>query len=331
MNLHINKDLFRDAITASSQHMNIREVFIEKDYWVTYILKKISESDYNKITVFKGGTALSKAYKLIKRFSEDVDLTVIIPAGFDENQIEKLIISMEKEVTLDFNEIVIKDLTTKTKRYRRTLHFYDKIGRSGFSDADFGQATDKIMLEINSYGTTHPHKQMAISSYIADYLIEKNSWQEINKFGLQPFSLLVLDINRTMVEKITAIARAGFYANSIEELIKRIRHIYDICMMYQDSNIRRFLESNEFYELLDLVDEEDRNNPFVPDETIGLPFIDAKIFSEPENTWKELEPAYNTKFKPLVFGALPGSQDIVKCLSFLHTRLSEYSKYRRNI
>lgn len=49
---------------------------IEKDWWVTVILKAIFLSKYAPYLVFKGGTSLSKAYNLIERFSEDIDLSI---------------------------------------------------------------------------------------------------------------------------------------------------------------------------------------------------------------------------------------------------------------
>jgi hypothetical protein len=54
MNLHTNREQFSDAIVATAQQMNISEVLIEKDYWVTYVLKRLSESGYNNQVVFKG-------------------------------------------------------------------------------------------------------------------------------------------------------------------------------------------------------------------------------------------------------------------------------------
>ena len=47
---------------------------IEKDYYVTMLLKLLS--DKIPYIVFKGGTSLSKCYKVIKRFSEDIDITI---------------------------------------------------------------------------------------------------------------------------------------------------------------------------------------------------------------------------------------------------------------
>lgn len=91
MNLHINKKLFKEAILAASQHFNIREVYIEKDYWVTYILHNLANSSLKEKVVFKGGTSLSKVYRLIDRFSEDIDLSVIIEEDMTGNQIKPFI------------------------------------------------------------------------------------------------------------------------------------------------------------------------------------------------------------------------------------------------
>ena len=60
MNLHLNKNLFRDAVRITAQQMNIQPEFVEKDYWVTYALHTIFNNEIGNDTVFKGGTALSK-------------------------------------------------------------------------------------------------------------------------------------------------------------------------------------------------------------------------------------------------------------------------------
>jgi len=76
MRLHKNKVQFRDAIQVTAQRMNIQPEFIEKDYWLTYALYLIFQHDIGNETVFKGGTALSKCYGIIERFSEDIDLVI---------------------------------------------------------------------------------------------------------------------------------------------------------------------------------------------------------------------------------------------------------------
>ena len=68
-----NRELFRDAILLTSQKLEVSEDIVEKDYYVTLILKKLSSIKYP--VVFKGGTSLSKAFQVIDRFSEDIDIT----------------------------------------------------------------------------------------------------------------------------------------------------------------------------------------------------------------------------------------------------------------
>lgn len=68
-----DKELLRDIIVTVSERAGWDENIVEKDYYVTMILKELVTRNSN--VVFKGGTSLSKAYHLIDRFSEDIDIT----------------------------------------------------------------------------------------------------------------------------------------------------------------------------------------------------------------------------------------------------------------
>ena len=76
MNLHTNKELFSTLVTLTAKHFRITPAFVEKDYWITLILHNLSNSPFSNSIVFKGGTSLSKGYRLVNRFSEDIDLIV---------------------------------------------------------------------------------------------------------------------------------------------------------------------------------------------------------------------------------------------------------------
>lgn len=69
MKLHENTGLFSQAIRATAQQLQLQEIYIEKDYWVTFALYTIFHHEIGKEAVFKGGTALSKCYGIIERFS----------------------------------------------------------------------------------------------------------------------------------------------------------------------------------------------------------------------------------------------------------------------
>ena len=96
MNLHSNREFLQDAIQAAAASLGIREVYVEKDYWVTVALYEVFHSDMASQVVFKGGTALSKCYRLIERFSEDVDLVVLRNEGENDNQLKKKIRAVGK-------------------------------------------------------------------------------------------------------------------------------------------------------------------------------------------------------------------------------------------
>ena len=54
----------------------IQKKNIEKDWWVTQVLKAIFALPYAEHLSFKGGTSLSKAWNIIERFSEDIDIAI---------------------------------------------------------------------------------------------------------------------------------------------------------------------------------------------------------------------------------------------------------------
>lgn len=73
-NLHNDKETFNDILIATSNALGIEMAIVEKDYYVSLLLKEINKN-YSDI-IFKGGTSLSKCYKIISRFSEDIDIGI---------------------------------------------------------------------------------------------------------------------------------------------------------------------------------------------------------------------------------------------------------------
>lgn len=67
----------RDLFSEAAARLGIRPTVIEKDFWVCLVLKSLfTDSTFKDHLVFKGGTSLSKVYRLIQRFSEDIDLVL---------------------------------------------------------------------------------------------------------------------------------------------------------------------------------------------------------------------------------------------------------------
>ena len=73
MYLHKDRETFKDIIEQTAEQSGRTPVVVEKDYYVTLILKLLAEQ--LDLCVFKGGTSLSKGFRVINRFSEDIDIT----------------------------------------------------------------------------------------------------------------------------------------------------------------------------------------------------------------------------------------------------------------
>lgn len=78
MKLHEDKFAFLNIINLIHEASGIRSDILEKDYYVTLLLRELADKQAELPAYFKGGTALYKAQKSIRRFSEDIDLTVCI-------------------------------------------------------------------------------------------------------------------------------------------------------------------------------------------------------------------------------------------------------------
>lgn len=70
----------KEALTVAADRSGLPAHLLEKDVWVVWALQTLFSSELGEHLVFKGGTSLSKAYGVIQRFSEDVDLTYDIRA-----------------------------------------------------------------------------------------------------------------------------------------------------------------------------------------------------------------------------------------------------------
>src|SRR5665213_3169981 len=86
--LQLTDDQRRNSLTQAQRRTGIGVKALEKDWWVTLVLKALFQSAYSNQMVFKGGTSLSKGWKLITRFSEDIDIA-LDPEAFDMTYLEK--------------------------------------------------------------------------------------------------------------------------------------------------------------------------------------------------------------------------------------------------
>lgn len=318
MKLHTNKKLFQDAIIATAQRQNIKEIFIEKDYWVTLILKAVFANEIGKQVVFKGGTALSKCNSFIKRFSEDIDLVVLRKPEDTGNQLKKKLKSISKCAEEIVPEIEVEGITNKKGMIRKTAHSYEKQ----FSGT-FGQIRNFIVIESSWLGNYEPYEKGIVSSLIYETMKQSGQQELIDKYEMNPFEVNVLSPKRTICEKIMSLVRFSNSENPIEDLNNKIRHIYDIHFLMKDKSINNFFDSVEFDSMLQKVGNDDvfsfKNN----NEWLKKHPASALIFHKPESTWEQLKNTYKGSFKELVYGEFPTESEIMKTIKKVSERLTK--------
>lgn len=228
-----NKELFRDIISIVSERKNVTTDIVEKDYYVTMILYLLSQKEIE--VIFKGGTSLSKAYGVIDRFSEDIDITFKEHLG--ESRRKKLKYNILKPIAEDL-EIEIKNW--KDIESDKNYNHYDFYYNSVSDNSNFSGLSPFVKLETALMSYSFPTERRQISNYIYDTL--KNEEPElIKKYNLIPFEMSVQCINRTLADKIFAVC--DYYLQGKAQ--RNSRHLYDIFKLLNYVEI-----DEEFVELM---------------------------------------------------------------------------------
>ena len=216
MYLHEDKQVFKETIEQVANYTGKAAIVIEKDYYVTMILRFLSEKMSN--IVFKGGTSLSKGYKIINRFSEDIDIT------FDEHigdaRRKKLKNCIMREISEKLHMPISNWNELQSDRDYNAYYFTYKsiLGVEG----DFMLSYVKVETALSSYA--FPTNKITIGNYIGDYFVKNNRADLAKKFFVDKFDMKLQAIERTYIDKIFALC--DYY---IQKKSKRYsRHLYDI-------------------------------------------------------------------------------------------------------
>jgi len=318
MHLHENPGLFRDAVLATAQQLSIPEIYVEKDYWLTVALEVIFRSELAGEAVFKGGTALSKCYRLIERFSEDIDIVVLRHGAETDNQLKNKIKKISQLVGEIIPETDLPGVTNKMGQIRKTVHHYNRQKFNG----EFGQVRDYIALEVTWLGNFEPFVLKEVDCYISGMMKQAGQESLIEQYGLQPFRVQVLTKQRTLCEKIMSLVRFSLTDKPYEDLANKIRHIYDIYMLLRDGEVQEFFFNNEeFVAMLNQVGKDDIKSFKNNNAWLAVHPAEALIFSNFPETWERIKTPYRTTFRDLVTGPLPDESDLIEIMELVVSRL----------
>lgn len=234
-------DLFA-LVTNVARNRDLPEAFLEKDFWITEVLRSLSREISTEVgqagdsvtahVVFKGGTSLSKAYRLIERFSEDVDALLVVHGDAGRRARDRLLKRACERVTSDVG--LDAELVTSGGGTHRNLRFSypQRFSLDSFSAG--------VLLELGTRGGPRPIRTMKLRSEIAEYAINQigdrsTAWEE---WGL--FEMDVLSPARTLVEKLSLLHSAALQAEGGDEtdMERSGRHYYDVFRLLNSPDVQ---------------------------------------------------------------------------------------------
>jgi hypothetical protein len=213
---------------------------IEKDWWVTMALRAIFELPVGKHLVFKGGTSLSKAWQLIERFSEDIDLAIDRTfLGFEgdlsKNQIDKLrkksclYVSTELkdalQAQLEQNGLNANLFSLQAKESANTdtdPQILELTYSSLFQVDEY--LPQRVLIEIGGRSLREPAEDCPLQSFIGQHF-------KTLPFADKPFLALTVNPQRTFIEKVLLLHEEFLKLPERSKPNRMSRHLYDIHRM----------------------------------------------------------------------------------------------------
>jgi len=252
---HINEAVFS---------LNLPPEAIEKDIWVTAVLRALFALPYSEHISFKGGTSLSKCWNVIERFSEDVDIAInreyfgFFGETFTIKQISKnlrkacckfcrntLQFDLAKQMIADGIDenmfsisMNITDVTTIDPE--KIFIEYKSLFVDKQTNSTENYIKPVVVLEINGRSMKEPLENVEIKSFIDETFAGK-------AFADKAFTVSVVASERTFLEKICLLHEEFSKQDERIRVNRMSRHLYDIARILDTQIAEKALNNNDLY------------------------------------------------------------------------------------
>ena len=251
LNIDKNRRIF--IIEGIATKTQLSPDAIEKDWWVTMTLRALFSCECADHIVFKGGTSLSKAWNLIERFSEDIDIAIDRKFfGFDgelkRKQINNLrrascaYISGKLKDELDNKlkdngvggyTLFVPETQDSTKDPQTIEIHYNSLFTSNY-------IRDKVIIEIGARSLIEPSENIKIRSIIADNYPNTD-------FADDYFIVPTVIPQRTFLEKVFLLHEEFQKPLDRVRIDRMTRHIYDLERLMDTDYAIEALKDRELY------------------------------------------------------------------------------------
>jgi len=241
-------ELFLETATQK----NITPAIAEKDFWVTFILERIfSDKKLASMLIFKGGTSLSKVYRVIERFSEDIDLildwNLLTSKNPQEDRSKRQQEILNKEINEKAKLFIATNLVDDLQKQVGDICNISVDENDGYvinvrypSAFDESYLRPEIRLEIGPLAEWMPNEKHVITSYSAEIFPQL--------FEYPSCKVPTIVAERTFWEKATILHHEANRPESNTQPQRYSRHYYDLAMMAQSSIKEKALASLELLE-----------------------------------------------------------------------------------
>ena len=242
---------WKEIIETVARELGRSEQMVEKDTIQSMFLFELAKSELP--FVFKGGTSLSKAYNLIDRFSEDIDLSMNRrPTQSERVKSKELIIEIAENLGL----VLSNPEEIKSRYdYNKYVFKYDSL---------FSVIPLEIIIETSYYQSVYPVDKHVVGSFVGRFCLDRNIILPV-PFEAAEVMMNVQSVERTFVDKVFAVC--DYKIQNMQD--RDSRHLYDICKL-----LREVVLNEELDKLIDMVRDDrmqSKNNPsaqieyFIPD------------------------------------------------------------------
>ena len=242
---------WKEIIETVAREIGRSEQMIEKDTIQSMFLFELAKSELP--FVFKGGTSLSKAYNLVDRFSEDIDLSMNRrPTQSERVKSKELIIEIAENLGL----VLSNPEEIKSRYdYNKYVFRYDSL---------FSVIPLEIIIETSYYQSVYPVDKHVVGNFVGRFCLDRNIILPV-PFEAAEVMMNVQSVERTFVDKVFAVC--DYKIQNMQD--RDSRHLYDICKLLQEVELNEELDK-----LIDMVRDDrmqSKNNPsaqlkyFIPD------------------------------------------------------------------
>ena len=254
----LHEDERRSLFDTLALQMNLPAVAVEKDWWVTAVLRALFDLPYADHLSFKGGTSLSKCWNLIERFSEDVDIAINREfLGFvgtlSKTQIrdklrrascsfvrDKLRLDVAKQLeTNGINPDYFSVNVNVTPVSTTDPEIIEIPYKTLFVENPYIKPL--VKLEIGGRSMREPLEKVRLQSFV-DEAFPKAQFAEL------PFEVLAVVPERTFIEKICLLHEEFAKPKELARTERMSRHLYDLARMNSSPVAENALSNKRLYD-----------------------------------------------------------------------------------